>query len=66
MKAIPFVVFVICAGIAGFAASILFGGPSKHPSTSPEEAAFLLVFFGLASLTLPVLIAILNSGKNNR
>jgi hypothetical protein len=72
MKAMPFVVFVVCAAIAGYAAVGLFAGhnPAAAPFTPyrllPEMLGFLLVFFGLASLALPVVLAIFVSSKDNR
>jgi hypothetical protein len=63
MKTIPFVVFGVCAAIAGAAAGAALLAPSPNP---PVTAIFLFVFFGLAALVLPVVIAVQTNGKENR
>jgi hypothetical protein len=57
----PFVVFFVCAAIAGYAAAMLINRPGQ--GISPEWAGFLLVFSGLAALALPILIAIQGKRK---
>jgi hypothetical protein len=71
VKAMPFVVFLVCAAIAGYAVVGLFAphDPFAAPLTpyrlGRDILGFLLVFFGLGSLSLPVVIAI-NSSKPDR
>ena len=57
MKALPYLVFIACAAIAGCAAVALVVPAALGHRLLPDYAAFLLVFFGLAAVVLPVLIA---------
>jgi hypothetical protein len=72
VKAMPFVVFFVCAAIAGYAAVGLFAphdagaAPFTPYRLLPEMLGFLVVFFGLASLSLPVVIAIMASNRADR
>jgi len=59
MKAIAIFVFVICGLICAYAATMFArSAPEITHGMSPTTAIFLFVFFGLGSLTLPLVIAI--------
>jgi hypothetical protein len=72
MKLVPFLVFLACAAISSYAAVGLITphDPAAAPLTPyrllPDMLGFMLVFFGLASVLLPIVIALnVRSGENS-
>jgi tellurite resistance protein TehA-like permease len=59
MKYLPYVVCIVCAAISAIAAGNL-SNPSSMSSDGRAMATAAMVFFGLTSLALPVIMAIIN------